>query len=87
MCKGIVEQWLKLLEEEMVFTMMKVTELSLINFFKNDKRIEWIQSNWPGQVIQVVDQIVWTTRVENSILKQNDLSLTKYYNQLDSDVY
>jgi hypothetical protein len=85
-CKGVIEQWLKMLEEEMLSTMQKVIEESLEDFFKNEKRIQWIQRKWPGQVVQTVDQIVWTSRVEDSIMRQNDLTLNKYYEHLDLDV-
>ena len=33
------------------------------------KRIDWIKEmHWPGQLIQIIDQVVWTKGVESGIM-------------------
>lgn len=70
----------------MMNTMEKITEESLLDFKEKNKRIDWIENKWPGQIIQVVDQIIWTNRVENAILKHKENALNKYLLELEDDV-
>ena len=87
-CKGYVEIWLTQLEECMQKTMEKNCEESLKDFTKKP-RIEWIQAGWPGQIVQVVDQIVWTNDVENSydsIAKGNTKALDRQLQNMIGDV-
>jgi hypothetical protein len=70
----------------MMKTMEKVTNESLEDFMQKPKRIVWIQSGWPGQVIQTVDQIIWTGQVESAILKAKEGALVSYLSDQDKDV-
>lgn len=75
-----------MLEDEMMKTMEKVTYESMEDFISKPKRIDWILSGWPGQIIQVVDQIIWTGKVEEAIVNVRSRGLVKYFDQQDSDV-
>lgn len=75
-----------MLEDEMMTTMEKVTKESMEDYLHKPKRIDWIQSGWPGQVIQIVDQIIWTGKVEDAIVNVRTGALVKYLAEQDSDV-
>ena len=75
-----------MLEDEMMTTMEKVTKESMEEYLHKPKRIDWIQSGWPGQVIQIVDQIIWTGKVEDAIVNVRTGALVKYLAEQDSDV-
>ena len=70
----------------MMTTMEKVTKESMEDYLHKPKRIDWIQSGWPGQVIQIVDQIIWTGKVEDAIVNVRTGALVKYLAEQDSDV-
>lgn len=83
--KGNVEIWLGLLENSMRMTMEKITKDSLKDF-STKKRIDWIQSKWPGQIVQVVDQIIWTFECEKGIKNSAENGLGEYIKRLDADL-
>jgi len=83
--RGNVEIWLTYLEDSMRLTMKNITRDSLKDF-STKKRINWIQSNWPGQIVQVVDQIIWTNEVEKAIKNSQNDGLGEYLTRLDADL-
>jgi len=83
--KGNVEVWLTLLEDSMRLTMKNITRNSLKDF-STKKRIDWIQSKWPGQIVQVVDQIIWTNECEKAMKKYENNGLGEYLGRLDADL-
>jgi len=87
-CRGYVEIWLTQLEASMQLTMEKNCDNSLKDFYKKP-RIDWIQFGWPGQIVQVVDQIVWTSEVEKGLdemSKGSNKALPKYLDIMKADV-
>jgi hypothetical protein len=72
----------------MQHTMERNCENSLKDFYKKP-RIEWIQHGWPGQIVQVVDQIVWTSEIEKGLeemSKGNNKEIPKYLDTMKADV-
>ena len=68
-CRGNVEVWLGMLEQSMIETMKKLSNDALDDLGKK-KRIDWIKEmHWPGQLIQIIDQVIWTQGVESGILE------------------
>jgi dynein heavy chain len=84
-CRGNVEIWLCQLEESMRKTVEHMIKISLEDFHQK-KRIDWIKTQWPGQVVQVVDGISWTAEVERGILDSQNGGLESYLKQLDDDL-
>jgi dynein heavy chain len=83
--KGNVEIWLGFLEDSMRLTMEKIHKESLMDFHKK-KRIDWIQAEWPGQIVQTVDQIIWTTECENSLRNPEKGGLKQYNKRMQEDL-
>ena len=82
-CRGNVEVWLGQLEESMRETMRQLSRKSLDDLDKK-KRIDWIKDmEWPGQLIQIIDQVIWTNGVENGILENK---LKEFLDQLDLEL-
>jgi len=69
--KGNVEKWMLEIETIMRKTLRQLCSESLKDYAKT-KRTTWV-GNWPGQIILAVDQIDWTSGVENSIKKNGGL--------------
>lgn len=66
---GLVEGWLRKIEEAMVVSLRHNTKQALVTYPGNDKkRAEWF-FNWPAQSVLVVDMIMWTSLLEDSIQK------------------
>lgn len=63
--KGMVEKWLVQVESIMIQSLKDVTRESLKNY-PMVTRPQWIL-NWPGQIVQCVDSVQWTSEVTNSI--------------------
>ena len=82
MTRGNVEIWLGQLESSMKMTVENLTRKSLEDI-QQKKRIDWIQSNWPGQIVQTVDQIMWTRQ---SIVAIKSNMLDDFLFQLDDDI-
>lgn len=85
-CKGNIERWLTILEKSMRETMMNITENCLKDFINKPKRIDWIQSGWPGQIVQVVDHVIWTRETENALTAQEGDALAEYIQRVDNDL-
>ncbi|XP_017770457.1 PREDICTED: dynein heavy chain 3, axonemal-like [Nicrophorus vespilloides] len=64
--KGMVEKWLLQVEHLMISSMKDITADSVKAYASTD-RCDWILS-WPGQIVQCVDCIQWTTEVTKAIL-------------------
>lgn len=88
-CKGKVEVWLKILEDEMIKTLKIISYNCREDFCEklklNKKRIDWLQSNWPGQIVQIIDQEVWTSEVEKSIIS-SEKEISNYLSRLNSEL-
>ncbi|XP_050512273.1 dynein axonemal heavy chain 3 isoform X2 [Diabrotica virgifera virgifera] len=63
--KGMVEKWLVQVERVMIQSIKDVMRDSIHNYPVVD-RPTWIL-NWPGQIVQCVDCIMWTTEVTDAI--------------------
>lgn len=61
----MVEKWLVQVEAIMIQSLKDVTRNSLKNY-PQVSRQSWILS-WPGQVVQCVDCVQWTSEVTNAI--------------------
>ena len=82
-CRGNVEVWLGQLEESMRETMKTLSRKCLDDLDKK-KRIDWIKDmEWPGQLVQIIDQVVWTNGVENGIMESK---LKEFLDQLDLEL-
>ena len=82
-CRGNVEVWLGMLEQSMIETMKKLSNDALVDL-GTKKRIDWIKEmHWPGQLIQIIDQIVWTQGVESGIM---DNKLKEFLDKLDLEL-
>ena len=82
-CRGNVEVWLGQLEQSMIQTMKKLAKNALYDLDKK-KRIDWIKDmEWPGQMIQIVDQIYWTGGVESGIV---DNKLKEFLDRLELEL-
>lgn len=66
---GLVEGWLKKIEDAMVVSLRHNTKQALVTYPGNkSKRTEWF-FNWPAQSVLVIDMIMWTTLLEDAINK------------------
>lgn len=65
--KGMVEKWLVQVETIMIQSLKDVTSES-IKHYPTVERPDWIL-HWPGQVVQCVDCIQWTTEVTSAIFQ------------------
>ena len=82
-CRGNVEVWLGMLEQSMIETMKKLSNDALKDLEKK-RRIDWIKEmHWPGQLIQIIDQVVWTQGVENGIMENK---LKEFLDKLDVEL-
>jgi dynein heavy chain len=82
-CRGNVEVWLGQLEESMRETMKTLSRKCLDDLDKK-KRIDWIKDmEWPGQLVQIIDQVIWTNGVENGIMESK---LSEFLEQLDLEL-
>ncbi|KAJ8963034.1 hypothetical protein NQ314_005606 [Rhamnusium bicolor] len=83
--KGMVERWLVQVETIMIQSLKDITRDSVNNYPSVD-RPTWIL-NWPGQIVQCVDCVQWTTEVTQAIfngsLKQQEDLCTE---QIESSV-
>lgn len=88
-CHGKVEVWLTFLEEMMIKTMkivaMKCREDYHEKIGKGQKRLDWLQSSWPGQVIQIIDQEIWTSEVEKCIISSEE-EINNYLSVLNENL-
>jgi dynein heavy chain len=86
-CKGNVEIWLSFLEESMRKTMEAITKDCLQDFYTRPKRINWIQEgHWPGQIVQIIDQIAWTRETETALLSSEPDALNEYIKKVKDDL-
>ncbi|CAG9858599.1 unnamed protein product [Phyllotreta striolata] len=65
--KGMVEKWLIQVQYVMIQSLKDVMRDSIVNFPQVDRET-WILS-WPGQIVQCVNCIIWTTDVTEAIFK------------------
>ncbi|XP_030747452.1 dynein heavy chain 3, axonemal isoform X2 [Sitophilus oryzae] len=67
--KGMVEKWLILVEAIMIQSLKDITKRAIENY-PSIERPTWILA-WPGQIVQCVDCIEWTSEVTNAIFSGN----------------
>ncbi|KAH1026251.1 hypothetical protein HUJ05_010798 [Dendroctonus ponderosae] len=67
--KGMVEKWLILVESVMIQSLKDITKKAIDNY-PAVERPTWILT-WPGQIVQCVDCIEWTTEVTGAIFSGN----------------
>lgn len=88
-CKGKVEVWLKFLSDDMVKTMKVISNNCRNDYFEKlkngKKRLDWLLTNWPGQIVQTIDQEIWTKEVEKSIVASEE-EINEYYNELQNNL-
>ncbi|CAH1180398.1 unnamed protein product, partial [Phaedon cochleariae] len=63
--KGMVEKWLVQVEKIMIQSLKDITRDSVNNYPTVD-RPTWVLA-WPGQIVQCVDCVQWTSEVTNAI--------------------
>lgn len=62
----MVEKWLLKVQQLMIQSMIDITGQS-VNNYDSETRASWILS-WPGQIVQCVDCIMWTSEVTQAII-------------------
>ncbi|KAL1497384.1 hypothetical protein ABEB36_008364 [Hypothenemus hampei] len=67
--KGMVEKWLIQVEAVMIQSLKDITKRSIEHYPTTD-RPTWILT-WPGQIVQCVDCIEWTTEATAAIFSGN----------------
>ncbi|XP_066246402.1 dynein axonemal heavy chain 3 [Euwallacea similis] len=83
--KGMVEKWLIQVESVMIQSLKDITKKAMDNYPAVD-RPTWILA-WPGQIVQCVDYIRWTTDVTSAISSGILLEKEKIYSkQIESCV-
>ncbi|XP_045475837.1 dynein axonemal heavy chain 3 [Harmonia axyridis] len=83
--KGMVEKWLVQVETLMIQSLKDITRDAIYAYPSMD-RPEWIVS-WPGQVVQCVNSVQWTTDVTESIQKGLlDEQIEKCTDQIEQSV-
>ncbi|KRX05785.1 P-loop containing nucleoside triphosphate hydrolase [Pseudocohnilembus persalinus] len=81
--KSHVEKWLQKVEDQMIESLKKITEDSLIDLKSNlKKRDTWVK-RWPGMVILCINQLNWTESVEEKLLSKKENALLGYYHELE----
>jgi len=74
--KGNVEKWMLEIEHIMCKSLKNLMKESLVDYVKSG-RAAWVKK-WPGQIILAVDQVHWTTGVENAIKDYSQGGLEDY---------
>ena len=74
--KGNVEKWMLEIESVMKKSLKSICKESLGDYMKTD-RTTWVRK-WPGQIALAVNQIHWTTEVEQSIKDYANNALEAY---------
>ncbi|XP_076256705.1 dynein heavy chain 3, axonemal [Rhynchophorus ferrugineus] len=67
--KGMVEKWLIQVESVMIQSLKDITKKAIDNY-PSVERPTWILT-WPGQIVQCVDCIEWTSEVTGAIFSGN----------------
>jgi dynein heavy chain len=82
---GLVENWLSEVEKTMRATIQNTIARAIMEY--TDARDKWVM-NWPGQVILVVSQIIWTKTVTKAIqaASANLQSLKTYYGLVSEQI-
>ena len=63
-------------EQSMIETMKKLSEDALDDLEKK-KRIDWIKEmHWPGQLIQIIDQVILTQGIDSGIFTMSNSAST-----------
>lgn len=81
---GSVEKWLIQVEEQMIVSVRD----QILRSFKNyvvTPRTQWIQK-WPGQIVLAVSQMHWTAMVHKALMRENNLTVHKYLQQLKTQL-
>lgn len=74
--KGNVEKWMLEIENVMIKSLTLLMKDSLTDYV-NSGREAWVKK-WPGQIILAVDQVHWTTGVENAIKEYSQGGLEEF---------
>ena len=65
--EGVVEGWLRDVEDMMRITLKDILRASRLDLKKNlNKREKWVK-DWPGQVLITASQIQWTADCEKAL--------------------
>ncbi len=82
--KGNVEIWLKDLEKIMNDTLKDQCKKSFKDY-SSTPRAKWLVS-WPGQIVLLVSQILWTASVEASLRDSKIKSMEQYEEKLKAQI-
>jgi len=82
--KGNVEKWMLEIEKVMRQSLKMLTHESLNDYY-TVKRTEWV-AKWPGQVVLAVDQIDWTTGVENVFADMREGKMEAYRDTINGQI-
>jgi dynein heavy chain len=82
--KGNVERWMLEIEGVMIKSLRDLTKKSITDYY-NSERTQWV-AKWPGQVILAVDQIDWTTGVEEVFADFKEGSMQAYKDKLQAQI-
>ena len=82
--KGNVEKWMLEIEKVMRTSLKMLTQQSLADYY-DVKRTEWV-AKWPGQVVLAVDQIDWTTGVENVFADMREGKMEAYREEINNQI-
>jgi dynein heavy chain len=82
--KGMVEQWLQELEDEMMRCIRDVNE-KCMNDYATKKRTKWVL-DWPGQSILCCDMIFWTSKAERLMKAKGRLKNSLQCRNLNSTI-
>lgn len=72
------------IEKVMRLSLKMLTQQSLADYYNRD-RTDWVKS-WPGQVVLAVDQIDWTTGVENVFNDMREGKMEAYKNTINEQI-
>uniref|UniRef100_A0A336M3T0 CSON009294 protein n=1 Tax=Culicoides sonorensis TaxID=179676 RepID=A0A336M3T0_CULSO len=81
LANGLVEKWLKEVEIVMIESMKEQTWQSS-EAYNKDVRPKWV-FKWPGQIVQCVSCVAWTSEVQEAI---KDNNLNKYYEKCNNQI-
>ena len=83
---AMVEQWLTQVEDKMFKSMARVSEESLADYNKSERK-DWVV-RWQGQVIILVGQIDWTAQIDKALSDPDsgNAALGEYHKRCVQDV-
>eukprot|EP01022_Parablepharisma_sp_SALTPOND_P028312 TRINITY_DN70784_c2_g1_i1.p1 TRINITY_DN70784_c2_g1~~TRINITY_DN70784_c2_g1_i1.p1 ORF type:complete len:4393 (-),score=612.94 TRINITY_DN70784_c2_g1_i1:3426-16604(-) len=82
--KGNAEIWLKDLEKVVFETLKDLCKRAIKDYAANP-RAKWITS-WPGQIVLLVNQIMWTSSVEAALHDSRIKTMEQYEDKLKAQI-